>query len=67
MEKHKYYVPLLHLRSRNVDALGLATTADGEVDVKGRETLAEVALGDDIERSRVIKDVVVEGEVTASK
>ena len=29
--------------------------------------MAEVTLGDDVEGSRVVKDVVVEGEVTAGK
>ena len=29
--------------------------------------MAKVTLGDDVERSRVVKDVVVEGEVTAGK
>ena len=29
--------------------------------------MAEVTLGDDVERRRVVKDVVVEGEVTANR
>ena len=63
----KSHIPLLHLAGRNVNALSLATTAHGEVNIKGGKTLAQVALGDDIERSGVIKDVVVESEVTAGK
>ena len=43
----------------------MATTAHGEVDIEGRKALAQVTLGDDVERSRVVKDVVIESEVTA--
>ena len=57
--------PFLHLGSRNIDTVGLAATAHGEVDIKGGEALAQVTLGDDVEGSRVVKDVVIEGEVTA--
>ena len=61
--------PLLHLLGLDVDLLlGLGgrlldTTADGTVALM---TIAEVAetLGDDVEHDRVVKDVVVEGEVT---
>ena len=57
--------PLLHLASRDINALSLATTAHGKVDIERGETLAEVALGDDVERGRVVENVVVEGEVAA--
>ena len=60
-----HYAPLLHLASRDVDSVGLTATAHGEVGVEGGKTLALVALGDDVERSRVVEDMVVEGEVTA--
>ena len=63
----RWNLPLLHLRSGDIDTLSLATTAHSEVDIEGGETLAKVTLGDDVERRRVVKDVVVEGEVTAVK
>ena len=59
--------PFLHLRSRDIDAVSLATTAHGEVDIELRETVAGVALGDDVERGRVVQDVVVKGEITAEE
>ena len=59
--------PFLHLGSRNIDTVSLAATAHGEVDIKGRKALAQVTLGDHVERSRVVKDVVVESEVTATE
>lgn len=59
------YIPLLHLRCRDVDTVCLTTTAHSEVDIQRREVVAQVTLGDDIERCRVVKDVIVEREVTA--
>ena len=59
------YVPLLHLRSGDVDTIGLTATAHREVDIERGKVVAEVTLGDDVERRRVVEDVVVEGEVTA--
>ena len=59
------YSPLLHLRSRNIDAICLATTAHREVDIEVGETKTLVALGNDVECRRVVEDVVVEREVTA--
>ena len=59
-------VPLLHLASRDINALSLTTTTHGKVDVERGETLAEVALGDDVESGRVVKDVVVKSEVTTT-
>ena len=61
------HIPLLHLASRDINALSLATTAHGKVDIERGETLAEVALGDDVESGRVVKDMVVEREVTAKE
>ena len=58
--------PLLHLASRDVDGVGLTATAHGEVGVEGRKALALVALGDDVERRRVVEDVVVKSEVTTT-
>ena len=63
----RWNLPFLHLRSGDIDTLSLATTAHSEVDIEGRETLAKVTLGNDVERRRVVKDVVVEGEVTANR
>lgn len=59
------YSPLLHLRGGDVDAICLATTAHGEVYIKSRQVVPEVALRDNVERSGVVKDVVVQREVTA--
>lgn len=58
--------PFLHLRCGDVDAVSLAPTAHGEVNVELAEALALIALGNDIENIGVIQDVVVEGEVAAS-
>lgn len=61
--------PLLHLLGLNVDLLlGLGgrlldTTANGKVALVAIGKMAET-LGDDVEHDRVVKDVVVEGEVT---
>ena len=57
--------PFLHLASRDINALSLTPTTHSKVDIERRKALAQVTLGDDVERSRVVKDVVVEGEVTA--
>ena len=57
--------PFLHLTGGDINTLGLTTATHGEVDIEGRETLAKVTLGDDVELGRVVKDVVVEGEIAA--
>ena len=43
----------------------MATTTHDEVDIEGGKALGQIALRDDIEGSRVVKDVVVESKVTA--
>ena len=63
----KANLPLLHLRGRDVDTIGLTATTHGKVDIEGREVVARVSLWDDVESCRVIEDVVVEGEVTTDK
>jgi len=40
----------------------LATTTHGEVDIERGEAKTEVALGDDVECGRVVKNVIVERE-----
>ena len=59
------YVPLLHLASRDVNTIGLTSTAHGEVDIQSGKVVAGVALGNSIERRRVVENVVVEGEIAA--
>jgi hypothetical protein len=59
-------LPFFHLRRGNVDAICLATTAHGKVDIERRESKTLIALGDDIEGSRVVENVVVEGEFAAA-
>ena len=51
--------PLRHLGGGDVNAIALATTAHREVDIERGETEALIALGDDVEGSRVVEDVVV--------
>jgi hypothetical protein len=56
-----------HLGSDNINALlsVLSTSTHGKVGVKGRELLRLVSLGDNTKVVRVVKEVVVKGEVTA--
>ena len=58
-------IPLLHFRGRDVNTVGLASTAHREVDIEGREIVAEIALWDDVERSRVVEDMIIQREVAA--
>ena len=59
------YLPLLHLRSRDVNTVSLTATAHGEVDIERAQVVAEVALGNDVEGGRMVENVIVEGEITA--
>jgi hypothetical protein len=59
-----FSLPFLHLRSRNIDTVGLSATAHGEVNIEGRQTEPNISLGDNVERGGVIKDVVIQGEFT---
>lgn len=61
----RIHIPLLYRRRRNVNAISLATTAHGKVDIKRPETLVHVALGHDVEGGRVIKNMVVERKLAA--
>lgn len=60
--------PLLHLLGLDINLLlGLGgrlldTTANGKVALMALGKVAET-LGDDVEHDRVVKDVIVEGEV----
>jgi hypothetical protein len=56
-------LPFLHLTSRDVNAASLTPTAHGEINVKGRQTLANIAFGNDVESSRMIKNMVIERKV----
>jgi hypothetical protein len=58
-------LPFLHLRGGDIDAIGLTPTAHGEINIKGRQTLANITLGDDVESSRMIENVVIERELAA--
>jgi hypothetical protein len=53
-------LPFLHLRSRNIDAIGLTPTTHGKIHIKRSQTLTNISLGDDVKSSRVIKNMVVE-------
>jgi len=55
-------LPFLHLRCGYINAIGLTPTAHGEINVKGCQTLADITLGNNVERSRMIEDVVIERE-----
>ena len=59
------HFPLLHLRSRGINTIGLTSTTHSEVNIERRQTLTNVTLGDDVESGRVVKDVVVKSEVAA--
>lgn len=58
-------VPLLHLGGGDIDAVSLTTTAHCEIKVQRRKVLADVTLGDDVERCGVIEYMVIEREVAA--
>jgi hypothetical protein len=53
-------LPFLHLTGRDVDAVSLAPTAHGEINIKGCQTLANITLGNDVECSGMIENMVVE-------
>ena len=59
------HLPLLHLRSRDIDAVGLTSTTHGEVLVNGSEVVLGVSLGSGGEHLDMVEDMVVEGEVVA--
>jgi hypothetical protein len=58
-------LPFFHLRGGDIDAIGLTPTAHGKINVKGCQTLANITLGDDVESSRMIENVVIERELAA--
>ena len=60
---------LAHLGGDNVNSLGLVltTSAHGEVGVQVGQVLGCISLRDDTEVERVVKKLVIEGEVTAEK
>ena len=58
-------VPLLHLASGDIDTLSLTATAHGEVNIERGKSLAQVTLGNDVESSGVVENVIVKSEVTA--
>ena len=57
--------PFLHFGSGDIDSGGLPATAHGKVDVQWAQPKASVTRGNDIERSRVVQDMVIQGKVTA--
>ena len=61
------YLPLLHLASGDIDTLSLTATAHGEVNIERGKSLAQVTLGNDVESSGVVENVIVKSEVTAGK
>jgi hypothetical protein len=56
-------LPFFHLRRGYINAIGLTPTTHGEINVKGCQTLANITLGNDVERSRMIENVVIEREL----
>lgn len=60
---------LAHLGRDDINTLGLVltTTTHGKVGVEVRQVLGRVSLGDDTKVERVVKELIVEGEVTAGK
>ena len=60
-------LPLLHLASGDIDTLSLTATAHGEVNIERGKSLAQVTLGNDVESSGVVENVIVKSEVTAGK
>ena len=62
-----YHLPLLHLGSGNIDTICLTATAHGEVNIERGKSRAQVTLGNDVESSGVVENVIVKSEVTAGK
>ena len=58
-------LPFLHLRCGDIDTLRLAAATHGEVDIERGEAKTLVTLGDDVEGSGMVEDVVVERELAA--
>ena len=58
-------LPFLHLTGRDVNTVSLTPSAHGKIDIKGRQTLANITLGNNVEGSRMIEHVVIEGKFTA--
>jgi hypothetical protein len=56
-------LPLLHLASGDIDAVGLTAAAHREEDVEGGEALVLVPCRNGVESNGVLKDMVVESEV----
>ena len=61
------HLPLLHLRSRDIAAVGLTSTTHGEVNIERCQTLTNVTLGDNVESGRVVEDMIIERKVTTEK
>jgi len=59
--------PFLHLGSRDINTFRLTSTTHREVDIQRGQSKTDVALGNDVERGRVIKDVIVERELATRK
>jgi len=58
-------LPFLHLTGGDVDAVSLTPSTHGEIDVKRRQTLANITLGNNVEGSRMIEHMVIEGKFAA--
>jgi hypothetical protein len=58
-------LPFLHLTSGDVDAGSLTPSTHGEINVKWRQSLANVTLGNNVEGSRMIEHMVIEGKLAA--
>jgi hypothetical protein len=57
--------PFLHLRGGNINSVCLTAATHREIDIEGRQIVAKITFGDNVEGSRVVKDVIVQREFTA--
>ena len=66
-EERRGYSPFLHLTSGDINTSSLAATTHGEVDIKRGEIVPQVAFWNNIEGSRMIQDMVIQGEFAAKE
>lgn len=60
-------LPFLHLGGGNIDTISLTSTTHSKVDIEGRQFVAEVTLGDNVESGGVVEDMVVQREIAAKE
>ena len=67
VQRREKGTPFFHLTSGNINIPSLTATTHGKVDIEGGEVVSQITFWDDIEGSRVIQDMVIQGEFATTE